>query len=505
MSEPTRTRRGWILAALMLTMALAAMDTTIVSTAIPQVVADLGGFTLFSWVFSVYLLAQTVTIPVYGRLADTFGRKPVLLAGASVFLAGSVLCAAAWNMPSLIAFRAVQGLGAGAIQAIVSTLAGDLYSLAERGRVQGWLSSVWGIAAITGPTLGGAFAGYASWRWIFLINLPIGALALGLITRYLHEQIQPRRHRIDYPGAVLMLLGAGTLIFGLLQGGTAWSWLSAPGIGVFAAAAALCGAVVLVERRAAEPIMPPWVWGRRLLASANLATAGLGLLVIGPSTFLPTYGQTVLGLGPITAGLMLATMSIGWPLASSQSARLYLRIGFRDTALIGAALALLAAGLFTAIPYRGPVWQPVVLTLIMGAGFGLLSTPIIVGIQSTVLWDRRGTVTSANMFSRFLGQSLGAAIFGAVSNATLRDRLAAAPTGLRAHLPPDVDGVSRVLAHAEPGRAADYLRHAVAAAVHNVYLGLAATAAAALLILLVATPRHFPVHTGTSAHDTSNG
>lgn len=218
---PDLQRRRWVLAALMMTMMLAAMDITIVSTAIPQIVSDLGGFALFSWVFSIYLLAQTVTIPVYGKLADTFGRKPVLVAGTLIFLAGSVASALAWNMVALIVFRGLQGLGAGSVMATVNTLAGDLYSPRERGRVQGWLSSVWGVAAIAGPALGGAFAEYASWRWVFLINLPIGAIALLLIVRFVHETPPRRQHRIDYAGASLLLLAGGALIFALLQGGRA--------------------------------------------------------------------------------------------------------------------------------------------------------------------------------------------------------------------------------------------------------------------------------------------
>src|SRR3954467_3435672 len=199
------SRRGLVLVGLMLTMALAAMDTTIVSTAVPQIVDSIGGFSIFSWLFSIYLLPPTVTIPVYGKLADVYGRRPVLLVGIVVFLAGSVLCSAAWSMVVLIVFRGLQGIGAGAIQATVQTVAGDLYSLRERGRVQGWLSSVWAVAAVAGPTLGGLFAAHVSWRWIFLINLPIGAVALTLIVRFLHEGRGPaRRHRIDYAGSALI-------------------------------------------------------------------------------------------------------------------------------------------------------------------------------------------------------------------------------------------------------------------------------------------------------------
>ena len=249
-ASPAPAHRGWILAGLMAMMMLAAMDTTIVSTAIPQIVGDLGGLALVSWVFSIYLVAQTVTIPVYGKLSDLLGRKPVLMGGAALFLLGSVACSLAWNMHALIAFRGLQGLGAGAIMATVMTLAGDLYTVQERGAVQGWLSSVWGMAAIAGPLLGGALAEYASWRWIFLVNLPIGAVALLLVGRDLHEVFQRRTPRIDVAGAALLCVALGLLIVGVLEGGQSWPWLSWP------MALILGGATVLVigmRRHRGEP------------------------------------------------------------------------------------------------------------------------------------------------------------------------------------------------------------------------------------------------------------
>jgi multidrug resistance protein len=220
----------------MLAMALAALDSTIVSTAVPQIVGDLGGFSVFSWLFSGYLLAVTVTLPVYGKLSDTFGRKPVLVAGAVLFLAGSLLCAAAWNMAALIAFRVVQGLGGGALQGTVQTLAADLYPLKERPKIQARLSTVWATSAVAGPALGGLLAAYADWRWIFLINLPIGALALWLIVRHLHEPervARRERPRIDWAGALAVFACGGVLLTALVQGGVAWAWLSAPSLALF--------------------------------------------------------------------------------------------------------------------------------------------------------------------------------------------------------------------------------------------------------------------------------
>ncbi len=485
--------RGLILAALMCTMMLAAMDTTIVSTAIPQIVADLGGFRLFSWLFSIYLLTQTVTIPIYGKLSDMFGRKPVLIVGTLIFLVGSAASSLSWNMVSLIMFRGAQGLGAGAIMATISTLAGDLYSVRERAPVQGWLSSVWGIAAIVGPLLGGAFAEYVSWRWIFLVNLPVGALALALIGTFLHEKFERGDPRIDYLGSVLVLASVGAVIFGLLQGGQAWLWSSWQSITVFATAVVLVAATVWTERRAAQPVMPGWLWRRRILAGSNLAVVGMGLVMMAPSSYLPTFLQSVQGLGPIAAGMVLASMSVGWPMASALSGRLYMRIGFRDAALIGALLIFLASGAFPLMPSPQPVWAVVLDQVTLGAGFGLMSTPLLVGVQSVVGWDERGVVTGANMFSRYLGQSLGAALFGAVFNAAVASRLAQAPASIARGLPKSINDIIRALHDASAGAAAKaYLRHSMDLATRHLFLDMTAVGVLILLVLL-AVPRHFSV------------
>ncbi|MDN5864726.1 MAG: MFS transporter [Gammaproteobacteria bacterium] len=494
MSEDLNARRRrWILAGLMATMMLAAMDATIVSTAIPQIVGDLGGFSLFTWVFSIYLLMQTVTIPVYGKFADMFGRKPVLIVGALIFLAGSAASAASWDMLSLIVFRGLQGLGAGSIMATVNTIAGDLYSVRERARIQGWLSSVWGMAAVIGPAIGGAFAEYASWRWIFLINLPVGAAAIALIAVFLHERVEHRRHCIDFAGAGLMFLAIGALIFGLLQGGQSWPWLSAPSLVVFAAALVLIAATIWVERRAAEPIMPGWLWRKRVLAGTNMAMICMGLVMMGPIAYLPTFAQSVLGLGAIAAGFVLAAMSIGWPLASWLSGRVYLRAGFRDSALGGAVLIIVAALGFLLMPRPGSGWMVALDQFVLGAGFGLLSTPLLVGVQSVVGWQGRGIVTGVNIFSRYLGQSIGAAVFGAIFNATITARLTSAPAALRAQLPNDINAVIDALHGAGLDAAAgDYLRRAIHAATHHIYIGILAVAVLTLIVVLF-TPRRFPV------------
>lgn len=477
-----RDRRGPVVAALMLGMALAALDGTIVSTAVPQIIGDLGGFSVFSWLFSGYLLAVTVSLPVYGKLSDTFGRKPVLIAGIILFLAGSLLCAAAWNMASLIAFRVVQGLGGGALQGTVQTIAADLYPLKERPKIQAKLSTVWAVSAVSGPAIGGLLAGYADWRWIFLINLPVGAVALWLVARHLTEPVRERgpRSRIDWPGALAVFLTGSLLLFALVQGGIAWPWLSIPSFVLLGGSAVLVAVTIAIERRAAEPIIPGWVWRRRTIAAVNLALGALGLLMVAPTVFLPTYAQSVLGLGPIAAGFVLSVMTLSWPITAALSNRVYTRIGFRLTAIVGITLAMLILLAFPLLPHPAEPWQPALIMLFLGAALGLFQLPLIVGVQSTVPWAERGTTTASVLFCRQVGQSVGAALFGAIANGVLAARLGGG----------DLDSVAHTPATDE---SADNLRHAVNAAVDYVYMGAAAAAGVALLVLVFVAPRRFPV------------
>lgn len=486
-----KMRRNWILFALMITMMLAAMDNTIVATAIPQIVGDLGGFSLFSWLFSIYLLIQTITIPVYGKLADIYGRKPILIIGILIFLVGSAACAAAWNMHSLIFFRGLQAVGAGAIMATVNTIAGDIYTIKERAKIQGWLSSVWGISAILGPAVGGALADYASWRWIFLINIPVGAGAIALIVIFLHEGKVNKRHKVDWAGAAAMLVTGTIIMFGLLQGGQSWPWFSLYTLGIIAAAVVMIIITIRIERRAIEPILPIWVWKRRAILGANLATIGMGVATMGPNMFLPVFAQSVTGVGAIAAGFILASMSITWPLSSSLSGNLYLRIGFRNTAICGIIIVIIGASSFLFLPFPGPVWWLVAVQMTLGAGFGLITTPLMVGVQSTVVWGQRGVVTGTNMFSRYFGQSIGAAVFAAIFNSTISDKLENAPSQFQGKLP-NVNKMVEVLqTNKSVSDISLYLREAFFYATHNVYIGMAVAGVVTLIILLL-TPAKFP-------------
>ena len=456
-----RSERGPILLAVMLSVGLVAIDATILATAVPSVVDDLGGFTQFPWLFSIYLLAQAVSVPIYGKLADLRGRKPIMLLGVGLFVLGSVLCGFAWSMPALIAFRLVQGLGAGAIQPIGMTIVGDIYTVAERAKVQGYIASVWGIASFVGPTLGGVFSDYLSWRWIFFVNIPLGLAAAWVLLRRFQENIvQKRSHQIDYPGAILLAAGGSLLLLGLLEGGVMWNWDAAASIAILAAAAFLLTVFVLVERRATEPILPLWVLSQRVLNSANSAALLIGLLMIGLSTYVPLYAQSVLGTSALVAGFALAAMTLGWPIAASLAGRIYLRVGFRTTMLLGAIIVVLGAALLLTVNPGSAVLHLAAACFVIGIGLGFSASPSVVAAQSSVDWTTRGVVTGANMFSRSVGSAVGVAVFGAVANGVVAARLGDSHADLE-NLPGEV----------------------LAPAIHDVYYG--AAAAAVLLVVAV--------------------
>ncbi|WP_458782234.1 MFS transporter [Arthrobacter sp. D3-16] len=406
----------------MLSTGLVAIDSTIVATAVPSIVRDVGGFESFPWLFSAYLLAQAVSVPIYGKLSDMVGRKPIILAGIGLFLLGSILCGIAWSMPALIAFRALQGLGAGAVLPVSITIAGDIYSVEERAKVQGYLASVWAVSSVVGPSLGGIFSTLGIWRGIFLVNVPLCLLAGWMLLRTLHENVERTKHNVDYAGSALLAGSLSLLILGALQGGQAWEWNSPVGIGVFAAGAVLLVLFLLVERRAAEPVLPAWVVSRRLLGTTALVSFGVGAVMIGLTSYVPTFLEGALSTSPLIAGLALAALTLGWPISASQAGRLYLRIGFKPTALIGIAVTvagLLVLALTSATPN---VMLIAVSCFVVGLGLGLVATPTLIAAQSSVEWNERGVVTSTNMFARSIGSALGVAVFGAIANSVYANR-----------------------------------------------------------------------------------
>ena len=472
----------------MLCTALVALDATIIATAVPAIVTDLGGFSQFPWLFSIYLLAQAVSVPIYGKIADSLGRKPVMLVGIAVFLAGSILCGAAWSMPLLIAARVLQGLGAGAVLPMSMTIVGDIYTVEERARVQGFIASVWGMASIVGPTLGGVFSDFLSWRWIFFINLPIGALAAWTLVRRFHEGVTRTRHRVDYAGAALLAVGCSLLILALLEGGRSWAWDSPLSVSLLIVSGLLLVAFVYAERRAVEPIIPMWVFSRRVLVGANVVSLLVGAVLMGLTSYVPTFAQGVLGYGALASGFALAAMTIGWPIAAATAGRIYMRIGFRNTALIGACIIVIGSALLLLVGRDSSLVEVAAFSFIVGVGLGYTASPTLVAVQSSVGWDRRGVVTATNMFARSVGSAVGIAVFGAVANATLAGRFATPPQGASGQLPESADDAAVGLDSASGATAAvkDFVTDALALATHHVFIAVAALAvvmvAAVLLI-----------------------
>jgi multidrug resistance protein len=412
-----RSERGPTLLAILMTIGLVAIDSTILATAIPTIVDELGDFSLFPWLFSIYLLSQAVTVPVYSKLSDMFGRKPIILMGIAIFLVGSILCGFAWSMPALIVARAIQGIGAGAVQPTAITIVGDIYTLAERARVQGYTASVWGIASVLGPTLGGVFAQFDLWRAIFFINVPLGLLAAWLLIRHLHETVPRSKHKVDIAGALLLMGSMSLLILGVLEGGNAWAWSSWQSIACFAIGFALLLGFIAVERAAVEPVFPLWVFSRKLTRHTIFVGLAIGAMLMGLTTYVPTYLEGSLGVAPIVAGLALACLTVGWPVASACAGRIYLRFGFRFTILLGLGFAILGAAVLASFAATPSVGITALACFVIGLGMGLMGSSTMVAAQSSVGWNERGVVTGANMFARSLGSAVGVAIFGAVANA----------------------------------------------------------------------------------------
>ncbi|MGX5697834.1 MFS transporter [Agromyces soli] len=403
----------------MLATGLIAIDSTILATAVPSIVRDVGGFAQFPWLFSIYLLAQAVSVPVYAKLADTFGRKPIMLIGIGIFLVGSILCGIAWDMTSLIVFRAVQGLGAGAVLPVSITITGDIYTVRERARVQGYIASVWAASSVIGPTLGGLFAGLGIWRWIFFINIPLCIIAAVVLWRRYHESLGREKHRIDVAGAVVLTFGLTLLILAVLEGGQAWAWNSWQSLGAFGLGGAMILAFVFIEMRAAEPVLPLWVFSRRLIVTTSLISLGVGAVLVGLTSYVPTFLEVSAGTTPLVGGLAVAALTLGWPIAASQSGRFYLRIGFRRTALIGLAITIVGAALLVAVSFTPNPWTAAIACFVVGLGLGLVASPTLIAAQSSVPWAERGVVTGANMFLRSVGSAVGVAIFGAVANGVI--------------------------------------------------------------------------------------
>ena len=443
-----RTNRKLTVIGLVLALAMGALEATVVSTAMPSVVGELGGIELYAWVTTAYLLTSSVTVPLYGKLADVYGRKPLLLFGIAVFLIGSAASGLSRTMMQLIVFRAVQGVGAGAMQPIAITVVGDIFDLEERARVQGAFGAAWGIFGMIGPPIGGFVVQHFSWRWVFYMNIPFGVAAAALIIGSLHEKVERRAHELDIAGAALLLLGLVALLLAASR--------AMPGITAWALPFSVIALVtfLFIERRAREPILPIPLFSRPVMLTSSLCGAIIGGAMLAITTFIPLFVQGVLALSPTQAGMAFAPMLIGWPVSSTLSGKLIPKHGFRSLIRIGLGLTALAGlGLAVFGPHHGLFGLQVV-TGLFGVGMGLSNTALVIAVQTSVGWDQRGIATASTMFFRTIGGALAVSAMGGVLNAVLAadplisHELASrvlSPTGLR-DLAPDLRaGVSATL------------------------------------------------------------
>jgi EmrB/QacA subfamily drug resistance transporter len=402
-----------VIASVMTSMVMIAVEATIVSTAMPQIVAQLGGLHIYSWIFSSFLLTQTAMTVVFGKLADVYGRKPMMLAGIAIFLIGSILAGFARSMMAMVIFRLIQGVGAGAMQPIAMTIVADLYPARERGKIQGYLASVWAISAVVGPVAGGFIVRDWSWPWIFWINVPIGIAAAAGFSAFLHEHTRHERRSVDIAGAVLFTVAVASLLIALTEVSNSDHLPSLMAWCIFGVSAAL---FVAQERRAADPMISFALWSHRPIAAANSAGMLANMSLMGLTTFLPMYVQGVLHRSPVVAGLALTTMLVGWPAGATLAARSFHRFGLRQILVAGSVLVPLGT---VALVLLTPESSPITAgfgSLVMGFGMGLISVSSLVLVQELVDWSQRGSATASNLFARNLGSTLGATALGAVLN-----------------------------------------------------------------------------------------
>ena len=418
----------------MLAMFLASLDQTIVSTAMPRIVADLGGFDRFTWVTTAYLVASTTVVPIVGRLSDLYGRKAFFLGGICIFLVGSVLAGLSQSMNQLIAFRAIQGIGGGCIMAMSLTTVGDLFSPAERGKYQGVVAGVFGLSSIIGPTLGGFITDSLSWNWVFYVNLPLGLPVVALFIRFF-PNIRPvgRMHRLDYAGMALLALIVIPLLIGLSLAGIQYEWLSPQIIGILAFAAVMTLAFVLVERRASDPIMPPSIYANRVVSISLIAVFITGFGMFGSIIFIPLFFQGVLGASATSSGSFLTPMMLGMVVAAGLAGQALSRLGgrYRIQGLIGIAIMGVGMVLVSRMTADTSFGQAVASIVITGIGLGITFPSFTIAVQNSVPPNLLGAATSATQFYRSVGGGLGLAVLGSY----MANRFAA---GLDDALPPPV-------------------------------------------------------------------
>jgi EmrB/QacA subfamily drug resistance transporter len=486
-----------IFGALMLGMFLAALDQTIVSTALPTIVGDLGGLEHLSWVVTSYLLATTASTPLYGKLGDMYGRKPVFLAAILIFLAGSMLSGLSQTMGQLVAFRALQGIGAGGLMVGAQAIIADIVPPRERGRYMGLIGSVFAVASIAGPLLGGFLVESISWRWVFYVNMPVGAIAVLVVATRLHLKVPAQRHTIDYRGATLLTAGVSALILVTTWGGNEYAWGSPQVLGLAAAGVALLVAFVRQERRAPEPIIPLSLFRSRVFSVASAMGFVIGLALFGAVIFIPLFLQLVYGLSPTSSGLRMLPLMAGLLAASILGGRAITRIGrYKIFPITGTAITTVGLFLLSRLEVGTPPWVASVYMLVLGVGLGLVMQVLVLIVQNDAPARDVGVATSTSTFFRSMGGSLGVALFGAIFASRLASELTSLPAAAAARLSGGIN-VSPVEVHAlPPGVRHDFLVAFVDALQPVFLVGAGLTAVAFALSWFL---REVPLRSGVAA------
>jgi EmrB/QacA subfamily drug resistance transporter len=456
--------------ALMLGMFLAALDQTIVSTALPTIVGDLGGLNHLSWVVTSYLLAATVSTPIYGKLGDMIGRKPVFLAAILIFLAGSVLAGLSQSMGELIGFRALQGIGAGGLMVGAQAIIGDIVPPRERGKYMGLIGSVFAVASVAGPLLGGFLVDNLSWRWVFYVNLPVGALAVLIVTTRLHLHTPAVSHRVDYLGTAVLSGGVGALILLTTWGGTQYAWGSTTIAGLGIAGVVLLAIFVWWENRAAEPILPLHLFRSPVFSVANAMGFAIGMAMFGAIIFIPLFLQIVYGATPTSSGLRTLPLMAGLLVAAILSGRTITRIGrYKPFPIAGTGVLVVGMYLLSLLTVSTPSWVASVYMIVVGVGLGLVMQVLVLVVQNDAQPQEIGVATSTATFFRSVGGAFGVAIFGTIFATRLSHRLAHLPASVTARLGSGVHLNPEQAKHLPPRVHADFLQ-AFAHSLHGVFL-----------------------------------